>query len=276
MKKFFLLLTLLSSGYLFSQNNLPDYSTFRSVDKPHVYYIPPPGVMGIVSDVNGFDNIFLGNDNGEPYIATNPTDPLNSICAYNSNSATASIIYITLNGYDWVRTYPNYSGFQAIGDPVMAYDSLGSVYFLDMTEVPYGAVVFRSTNKGVNWLTGVRAYQLPAGLCDKPWLTVDQSSGPYSNYIYIGFRYFGSGGGMKFVRSSDKGVTWSSPMTLAGDQGAYVTVGPNGNIPGGNLYYACSQSGSIILYKSTDGGLSFVNTGTNIGFTGPGTVCYGR
>jgi hypothetical protein len=276
MKNFLLLLILLSTGFLYSQNNLPDYSNFRSADRPKVSFIPPPGVMGTVYTNDGFDNIYLGSDNGEPYIATNPNDPLNSICAFNSNSATASIIYITLNGYDWTRTYPNYSGFLAIGDPVMAYDSLGSVYFLDMTEVPYGAVVFRSTNKGVNWLNGVRAYQLPAGLCDKPWMTVDQSSGPYSNYVYIGFRYFGSGGGMRFVRSSDKGVNWSSPMTLAGDQGAYVSVGPNGNIPGGNLYYACTSGGSIILYRSTDGGDSFVNTGTYIGFVGPGTICYGR
>jgi len=266
----------LSSGFLYAQNNLPDYSTFKSADRPPVNFIPPPGIMGTVYTTDGFDNTYLGSDNGEPYIATNPNDPLNSICAFNSNSATASIIYITLNGYDWARTFPSYSGFQAIGDPVMAYDSLGSVYFLDMTESPYGAVVFRSTNKGVSWLNGVRAYQLPGGLCDKPWLTADQSSGPYSNYIYIGFRYFGAGGGMQFVRSTDKGVTWSSPMALSGDQGAYLSVGPNGNIPGGNLYYACSSGGSIILYKSTDGGVTFNNTGTNIGFIGPGTICYGR
>jgi len=280
MKYFFILLTFLSSGYLCSQNKTPDYSTFKSAVRPPRNNVSPSNVLGSVYTVDGFDNFYLGIDNGEPYIATNPNDPLNNIVAFNSTSASNSDIYITRNGLDWSRVYPNYAGISGIGDPVMSFDSLGNMYFLEMFEQtpsgPWGAVVLKSTNKGTNWLNPVQAYSLNGGLCDKPWLTVDQSAGPYSNNIYIGWRYFGPGGGMKFVRSTDKGVTWSSPMTLAGDQGAYVSVGPNGSIPGGNLYYACSSGNSIILYKSTDGGVNFSNTGTSIAFTGPGVVCYGR
>ncbi|MFA5404422.1 MAG: T9SS type A sorting domain-containing protein [Ignavibacteria bacterium] len=280
MKIFYFLLILLSTGYLYPQNNIPDYSSYKSI-RPRLPITAPTGVQSTILTVDGFDNFYLGNDNSEPYIAVNPNDPLNMICSYNSGtSGSPCSIYITNNGYNWARSYPGYGSFQPIGDPVMTFDSLGNMYFMEMFEQtptgPWGGVVLKSTNKGVNWLPAVQAYQLTGGLCDKPWMTADQSAGPYSNNLYIGWRYFGPGGSMRFVRSTDKGATWSSPMSLAGDQGAYVSIGPNGNIPGGNLYYACTSNGSIILYRSTDGGASFVNTGTNIGFIGPGTICYGR
>lgn len=280
MKKYLLILFFVAVNFLSAQNQKPDYSDFISVPRPQPMPFTPTSIQSTIVTVNGFDNFYLGNDNSEPYIAVNPNDPLNMICAFNSPTATASIIYITQNGYDWSRTYPSYGSYQPIGDPVMTFDSLGNMYFMEMYEQtstgPWGGVVIKSTNKGVSWLPIVNAYQMTGGLCDKPWMTCDQSAGPYSNYLYIGWRYFGSGGGMKFVRSTDKGVTWSSITNLSGDQGAYLSVGPNGNIPGGNLYYACSSGGSIILYRSTDGGASFTNTGTNISFTGPGTICYGR
>lgn len=276
MRKFFLLSVLLCAGLLYSQNNNPDYSDFKSVIKPFPNPLPPVNVQSSVYTVNGFDNFYLGNDNSEPYIAVNPNDPLNMICAYNSPTATACNIYVTRNGYDWARTYPSYAGLHPIGDPVMTFDSLGNMYFFEMTETPYGGVILKSTNKGISWLNPVQPYIMSGGLCDKPWLACDQSAGPYSNYLYIGWRYFGAGGGMYFVRSTDKGATWSTPLPLTGSQGAYISVGPNGNIPGGNVYYACSYSGGIIMYRSTNGGASFQTTPTSINFTGPGVLCYGR
>ncbi|MFZ4583188.1 MAG: T9SS type A sorting domain-containing protein [Paludibacter sp.] len=79
------------------------------------------------------------------------------------------------------------------------------------------------------------------------------------------------------MRSTDKGVTWSSPITLSGDQGAYVTVGANGNVQGGSLYFGCTSGSTIKVYRSTDGGASF-GTGINAvnGIVGPGVVCAGR
>jgi len=277
MKNFYILLILLSTNILFGQIN----TVYNTVPlRPRVNPFYPGSVQSSVSTTNGFDNFYLGNDNSEPYIATNPNDPLNSICAFNSPTATASDIYFTLNGYDWNRTYPSYTGFSPIGDPVMTFDSLGNMYFMEIFEVatngPSGGVVQKSTNKGVSWIPPVQAYQLPAGLCDKPWMTCDQSAGPYSNYLYIGFRYFGGSGGMYFVRSTDKGATWASPMQLSGAQGAYVTVGPNGNIPGGNVYFACSSGSGIILYRSTNGGATMTQTPTSLSFTGPGSICFGR
>ena len=41
-------------------------------------------VNSTVQTVNGYDNFFLGTDFGEPHIATNPRNPLNSICAFNT------------------------------------------------------------------------------------------------------------------------------------------------------------------------------------------------
>jgi len=276
MKNIFFLLMLMSSGVLYSQVNNSDLISNQPIrPRPNPYYTPQ-STQSTVYTVNGFDNFYLGNDNSEPYVAVNPTDPLNMICAFNSPSATASIIYITRNGFDWARSYPAYSGFMPIGDPVMTFDSLGNMYFFEMTENPYGGVIFRSSNKGINWSQPYQTYSMPGGLCDKPWLTADQTAGPYSNNIYVGWRYFGTGGGMWFARSTNLGANWSSPIQLSGSQGAYLCVGPNGSISGGNVYYACSGGGGIVLYKSTDGGATFQNTGTNLSFTGPGVTCFGR
>jgi len=272
MKNIFFLLILLSYASLYAQ---VDNSNSPVRPRPNPYY-SPQNIQSTTYTVNGFDNFHLGNDNSEPYIAVNPIDPLNMICAFNSPSATASIIYVTRNGYDWSRTYPGYGSFSPIGDPVMTFDSLGNMYFFEMTENPYGGVIFRSTNKGISWSQGYQTYSMPGGLCDKPWLTADPTSGPYANNLYIGWRYFGAGGGMWFARSTNQGANWSTPIMLSGNQGAYLCVGPNGNIPGGNVYYACAGGSGIIMYKSTDGGATFTNTGTNLSFSPPGTSCFGR
>ncbi|MEO6693996.1 MAG: hypothetical protein ABIY50_08265, partial [Ignavibacteria bacterium] len=51
--------------------------------QPNDYFISPLGVLSNPVTINGFDNFALGVDFGEPHIATNPRDPLNSICAFN-------------------------------------------------------------------------------------------------------------------------------------------------------------------------------------------------
>ncbi|HEY5535846.1 MAG TPA: T9SS type A sorting domain-containing protein [Ignavibacteria bacterium] len=273
MKKTLLLIVLLlSTGVLFSQN-LPDYSKLQSIVKqPSGWLTSPLGTTSTTITTNGFDNFYLGVDFGEPYIATNPNDPLNSVCAFNMNN-----FYYTLNGYNWIKTGVAFSGFAVIGDPVLTFDSLGNAYYIQLYQngSTYGLVVAKSTDKGITWGAESSVYSTSVGLCDKEWIAADFTGGPYSNNIYVVWRQFGSTN-MRFVRSTNFGQTWSSPMTYTGDQGAYVTIGANGSIQGGSVYIACAYGSSTRVSRSTDGGLTFGSAVTAASFSGPGIICSGR
>lgn len=269
MKKAFLLfLFLLLSGNIFSQKE----QTVSTAIQPPFLNITPNGSQSQLVITNGFDNIYLGTDFGEPYIATNPRDQLNSICAFNINN-----LYYTLDGYNWYKNNPLFTGFSVIGDPVMAYDSLGTCFYAQLYQngTTYGITVIKSTNKGVTWVNPTNVYNTTVGLSDKEWITADQTAGPYSNYLYLGWRQFGSTG-MRFVRSTDHGSTWSSPLTFAGGQGAYVAVGPNGSIQGGSVYFAAVNGSSLVVNRSTDGGANFGPQVVAANVTGPGVICAGR
>ena len=252
----------------------PDYSNFRSVvEQPPSQYISPLGTDSEPVTIDGFDNFFLGVDFGEPYIATNPTDPLNSICAFNINN-----FYYTIDGNNWTKVGVPFPGFSVIGDPVVCFDSLGIAYYVQLYQngSVYGIAIAKSTNKGITW-SGAYNVHSYSGLADKEWIVADQTAGPYSNNLYIGWRQFGSTG-MGFTRSTDGGLTWSSAVvTIIGTQGAYVAVGPNGSIQGGSVYYARNVYNAIVITRSTDGGLNFSPLVQAVpSFVGPGIICEGR
>ncbi|NOS86600.1 MAG: T9SS type A sorting domain-containing protein [Ignavibacteria bacterium] len=268
MKKAFFILFLLYTANLFAQ-----YTEQQSIAiQPPFLNVTPNGSQSSVVITNGFDNIFLGTDFGEPYIATNPRDPLNSICAFNINN-----LYYTLDGYNWTKNNPTFTGFTVIGDPVMAYDSLGTCYYAQLYQngATYGITVIKSTNKGVSWVNPSSVYSTTVGLSDKEWITADQTAGPYSNYVYVGWRQFGATG-MRFSRSTDLGTTWSAPQTFQGGQGAYVTVGPNGNVQGGSVYFAATSGGGMYINRSTDGGATFSPQVIAAVINPPGITCAGR
>lgn len=240
--------------------------------QPPFLNISPNGTQSSVVITNGYDNIHLGLDFGEPYIATNPRDQLNSICAFNTNG-----LYYTLDGYNWTRNNPTFIGYSILGDPVMAYDSLGTCYYAQLYQNggTYGIVINKTTNKGVSWTGPLNVFSTNVGLADKEWICADQTGGPYSNNVYIVWRQFGSTG-MRFTRSTNGGVTWSAPSTYAGGQGAFVTVGPNGNIQGGSVYTASTSGGSIVVNRSTDGGVTFSAQVIAAIVNQPGVPCAGR
>jgi hypothetical protein len=273
--RFTLIILLILSSNVFGQFvEQPDYSKYQTRVFPPANYSPSPlGTQSnIITSSDGYDNFLLGTDFGEPYIATNPKDVKNSITAYNINN-----YYVTLNGIDWVKKSVYFNGSE-IGDPVMTYDSIGNIYYAQLYQIGslYGIWVAKSTDKGLTFSAPVSAWSSTVGLSDKEWLVADQTSGPYSNNLYLGWRQFGSSG-MRVVRSTNGGVTWSSPVSLSGDQGAYVCVGANGSIQGGNVYFGCISGSSIRVYTSSDGGVSFsAGVSAVTGISGPGTVCAGR
>jgi hypothetical protein len=206
--------------------------------------------LSSVITIGNWDNFSLGIDFAENNMAENPNQPKWYFTAYNTNTA-----HHTENGIDWANVTPNF-GTSTQGDPVVAYDSLGNLFYENMTGNITGCRVVASTNNGATWGTAVQAISGN----DKNWLACDQTSGPYANYVYSTMTNNGVG---NFTRSLDHGLTFNSTFapTTQSLPGMMVAVGPEGSIQGGAVYVVTNGGGSFnatyTFYRSNDGGATF-------------------
>ena len=203
--------------------------------------------------VNGFSNTFLGVNYAEPYIATNPRNPLNTICTFISGS------YFTLDGLNW-------KSLNALNnsDPFIAFDSLGNAYYASLFDA--GNTVYyylrKSTDNGNSWSSN----QTVAFPSDKECICANQSGGPFSNHLYSGWQW--SSGldqdNLYFARSTNVGSNWTI-QTVGVNIGycPYIAIGPSINTPGGIIYYGYNSYDSVLnvfnihIKKSTVNGISF-------------------
>lgn len=279
-KTYFILIIFLST---IISNNL-----LAQIDNPLYDHVPieyirlienqkdVPAVENVVTDQLGFDNFNLGVAFAEPHMAQNLNSPLQYFNAFNTNSA-----YRTYDGLTWTASSPSF-GFTLYGDPVIAYDSLGNLYYQNMSGsgTIQNARVIRSTDNGQTWTASVIGV---LGI-DKNWIAADQTGGPYANYIYCTMT--GSGSVGNFSRSTDFGATFTQTATFSPHSlpGMMVAVGPNvlggNNIPGGCVYVV-TNSGSAFastytFYVSTNGGASFTLKSTQNFSNYVGTNVSGR
>lgn len=242
----------------------------RSMWKNVVQPAQTDNPLSSVLTINNWDNfnITATSDFGESNVATNPNMPTWFFTAYNTNQAKH-----TENGHDWASNSPSF-GATMSGDPVVAYDSLGNLYYENMYGSSIqGCKVIKSTNNGATWGPSVTAI---AGN-DKNWIACDQTSGPYANYVYTTMTNNGAG---NFARSIDGGATFQSTFAPSTQSlpGMMVCVGPKDNIQGGAVYVVTNSGTSFAstytFYRSTDGGQNFTMmsaqqfsgyVGTNVG-----------
>jgi hypothetical protein len=204
-----------------------NYDVNHKVGYPQINHkypslISPNSSQSAIETVNGFDNFRLGTDFAESMIATNPNDPLNSVCTF-----ARSKLYYTLDGLNWFNASVIYSSQP---DNFVCYDSLGNAYFIEF--VANNLLILKSSNKGINW-SNYNIYTA-TGTVDKPSITAVQSGGLFTNYIYSTWQY-----DLQVSRSTNGGINWSNPTIVSSNSFSYcpwIAVGPNGNIPGGNLY----------------------------------------
>ena len=146
------------------------------------------------------------------------------------------------------------------GDPSLAYDSLRGRVYLSTLAFNRSDVLrlFTSTDGGQTFGPAVNpAPGNGAGaILDKEWLTVDNWAGAGQGNAYLAYRDFGGGGGMKFNRSVDGGVTWSNAINLLANdgQGAWVTVGPDHAV---YYFFLSGAANQLKVRKSVDQGLTF-------------------
>jgi hypothetical protein len=175
------------------------------------------------------------------------------------------------------------------GDPSLARDNVsGKIYFATLGYSSGNVIqVFRSTDGGATWAAPVNgAPGVSSGhTLDKEWITVDNATGSGQGNVYLVYTNFGglfgsTDYGIYLTRSTDGGDTWSTPLSLGGSQGGYVTVGPDHSVY--VFYFSSGSSDKILMRKSTDQGVTFgsavtvatlTTTGTNgdLGLTVSGT-----
>ena len=166
---------------------------------------------------------------------------------------------------------PLHGGFLATSDPVLSFDRSGNVYYVGITAAGtftsnsgFNLFVAKFINDGADYAFTTLLPRSLYSLADKPWITVDTSGGPSDGTVYVTYDTFSlsggaTGAGVALIRSTDGGVTYSSPL-LAIRQGfaSGVAVDAQGRVFVSSLTPGRSRTSSnIAVAVSNDHGLTF-------------------
>ncbi len=211
----------------------------------------------------------VGNPN-EPSIYMDPKNPRYIVGGAN----ISSMYYSQDTGRTWTRKNMT-SSYGVWGDPSIICDTAGNFYYFHLSNPASPGywidriVCQKSLDKGSTWSNGSFTGLTVPKNQDKQWPAVDRSN----NNMYISWTEFDNYGSatntdssrILFSRSTDAGITWSTPVkinSLSGDcidsdntvEGAVPAVGPNGEV-----YVSWVGSNGIIFDRSTDQGNTWLN-----------------
>ena len=210
---------------------------------------------------DGYSGTYFSNDGGKTWCCT-ATDPS------HLGTLIPGVERLTGGQYD------------AGGDPAVAFDSRGNVYYAGLgfnrASAPNTVTVSRGTfasNGALSWSapTFINQTTSPSTLNDKEWIAVDHNpASPFRDRVYVTWtrflfnpsngRYVQSP--IAFVSSSDGGRTFTAPKMISGNvlysQGSRPVVGPDGSLYvfwDGSTRLASTNSTYVV--KSTDGGATW-------------------
>lgn len=208
-----------------------------------------------------------GRPHDETSITANFTNPNNLVGAANDyRGADAGCgFYSSIDGgLTWQAdgTLP-LGGFAAAGDPSVAGDGLGNIYYSCLRFNRVGSAndiaVASSADGGLTWSVPVPVVTGTGSddFNDKPYIAVDTTNGPFNGQIYVTWTNFGIGASIRRSFSVDGGATWAAPLTISdtqSNQGSVPAVGPNGEV---YVVWEDFIIPRMLITKSTDGGVSF-------------------
>lgn len=208
------------------------------------------------------------NNQSEPYIAVNPTNPNNIIIVAITNAGGYNRIgaYYTMNGGqswngsdDIIINLPNKNA----GDPVIGFDGSGVAFCLFQVFDDKVLYMQKSTDGGATWINRVTVYQ-SANNVDRPWMAISENpnaSGIYEIYLTVTEVPPDNQVRIKLLKSDDAGF---EPIYSFGTgtqrlQGSSVALGPDGEV---YVAYAENDPGTfatikIFVQRSANGGSSF-------------------
>lgn len=226
-----------------------------------------------------------GLGGNEPAIAVHPTDP--NVVAV----AQFRTIFISRDGGATfpgglqvnVPTLAGYAG--GGGDPSLAFDSQGRLYFsyLASNQAPANASFFlavfaaRIDNVATGTPTIAQnqfvAPETNTDHHDKEWIAVDSNpSSPFRDNAYVVWSQLGNNQQIMFSRSVNGGATWSAPSPISvaavagGNAGngftwpSHLAVAPNGDLYVGWHNDTCgSPNASMTILRDSAGGADLAN-----------------
>jgi hypothetical protein len=229
---------------VFAQAPLPPaLETFSAspalVPAPLSQPLPVPIGASRQVNVNAAGANITGDAANEPSLCMDPTKPEHIAVGWRQfNRVTndfrqAGFAYSTNGGSTWSALRLLQTNVLR-SDPVLAADASGRFYYLSLQPFPFRCDVWRSANGGASW------QRLgPAFGGDKPWMTIDTTTGPGRGYIYQAWSPVDNTTANRvFTRSTDGGLTWMDPITIpqtpfwgtldVGPRGEVYVVGWNG------------------------------------------------
>ena len=211
---------------------------------------------------DGYSGTYYSNNGGATWNGGPATDP------QHLGTLIPGVTRLTGGQYD------------AGGDPALAFDSQGNVYYAGLgfnrTSAPNTVAVNKGTFDGSGTLTWgppvfINQTTTPTILNDKEWIGADwHVSSPFRDRVYVSWtRYLFSASKGNYIQSpiffaysTDGGQTFSTPTNISGnvlyDQGSRPVVGYDGTV---YVFFEGATRLSILdstyVVKSTDGGVTF-------------------
>ncbi len=208
---------------------------------------------------DGYSGTYLSVDGGQSWVSDS-SDPL------HLGTLIPGVGHLTGGPYD------------AGGDPAVAFDSRGHVYYaglgFDRNDAASGVEVSTGTIAGrtlpwsqPSWITQTNN---PAVFNDKEWIAADHySASPFRDRVYVSYTRFIFSAKGNYVQSpiftsysADGGKTFSAPISVSNNvlygQGSRPVVAPDGTVYifwDGSTRMASTDS--IYMVKSADGGVTW-------------------
>lgn len=215
----------------------------------------------------------------EPSVAVNSRNPSQVTVVYQYASAA----YSGDAGAHWAHSSRiGIKSYRVSGDVSVVYDNSGHaimccIAFDRLGTTDYwahgatrnGIFVKRSLDGGKNWQGGydvVDSQGTKPGIPfeDKPYIVADNTHGRFAGNLYVGWTEWRlTESVILFSRSTDDGVTWSTPQDISTVHG--LPRDDNGSVegfdgvvtPDGVLHVVWSNGNHIVYKTSSDGGKTF-------------------